>query len=451
VILVDDDREALSAYETALALDGITNVQCLSDPRSAIDVVRREPVTVATLDLIMPGMRGDELLRRILAIRPETVVLVATGVEKVDTAVELMRAGASDYLVKPVQAKRLTSTIRRAIETFEVRRENSALREHMLSGELAHPEAFSRIITRDARMNGIFGYVEAIAPTSLPLLISGETGVGKELFANAVHIASGRSGEFVAVNTAGLDDHLFSDTLFGHVKGAFTGAVSDRPGMIARAAGGTLFLDEVGDLGHETQVKLLRLVQQREYMPLGSDRVKRTDTRFVFATNCDLKQSSTDGAFRQDLYYRLRSHEVRIPPLRERRGDVGLLAKHFWSKAAGLMGGTGVQMPPELERYLATYDFPGNVRELEGLIYEAAVREKAGMPALDITAELDLPDPKPLGLFEEYEQLPTLREVTESLVHETLRRYDGNQTAAARSLGLTRSALNKRLNRSTRE
>jgi len=407
----------------------------------------------------MPGISGLDLLSLILEERPETQVIVATGTGDLDTAVRCMRAGAFDYLAKPVDSTRLVTSLRHAIEKWETEREVSSLREGMLSTRPAPHEAFASIITRDSRMLSVFKYVEAIAATSLPVLVTGETGVGKELVARAIHTISGRSGAFVAVNVAGLDDALFSDTLFGHLKGAYSGADSTREGMVAKAEDGTLFLDEIGDLSAESQIKLLRLLQEHEYYPLGTDRSRKTAARFVFATNLDISNASEQVKLRKDLLYRLRSHHIRIPPLRDRAGDLGTLVDHFLDKAAKAVGKKRPAIPAELVPLLRGYSFPGNIRELEGLIFDAVVRHQSRTLSLSSFREAigeRTGDGSESGvhacddsenLFSGCSSLPTLKEATRLLIEETMRRSVGNQANAARTLGLTRTALNRRLNR----
>ncbi|NIY18432.1 MAG: AAA domain-containing protein, partial [Nitrospinaceae bacterium] len=256
--------------------------------------------------------------------------------------------------------------------------ENSLLREHLLSSELLHPEAFADIVTADKTMHALFQYIEAVSTTPQPILITGETGAGKELIARSIHDVSKRRGKYVPVNIAGLDDNVFSDTLFGHVRGAFTGADKKRDGLIEQAAGGTLFLDEIGDLNASSQVKLLRLLQEREYFPLGSDTPRRTDARIIVATNRDLQKMQKEGEFREDLYFRLRSHLIRLPPLRERLDDLPLLVDHFLTRAAEGLGRKKPTVTAELFQLLSTYPFPGNVRELEAMIFNAVSTHTSG-------------------------------------------------------------------------
>ncbi len=460
VLIVDDESEIRSSVRTALLLAGITNLAECADGDAAAASIRERSFAAVVLDLTMPGIPGLEILSLILEERPETPVIVATGTGDVDTAVHCMRAGAFDYLAKPIDRTRLVTSLRHAVEKWETAHEVNSLREGMLSMQPAHPEAFGEIITRAPAMLAIFKYAEAIAPTSLPVLVTGETGVGKELVARAIHRVSGRSGSFVPVNVAGLDDTLFADTLFGHVKGAYTGADTAREGMVAKAEGGTLFLDEIGDLAPESQIKLLRLLQEREYYPLGTDRPRPTNARFVFATNLDVAKATHDGKFRRDLLYRLRSHHIGIPPMRERSADLELLVDHFFDKASKVVGKSRPSVPRELLPLLKAYSFPGNIRELEGMIYDAVVRhdsrilslesfraaigERTGSSAETLEGACAEEGENP---FFSCQSLPTLKEANRLLIEESLRRAEGNQATAARLLGLTRTALNRRLNR----
>ena len=321
---------------------------------------------------------------------------------------------------------------------------------------------FENIITADKEMLGIFQYVTSIAKTSEPVLITGETGVGKELIAKAIHQQSALKGRLVPVNTAGLDDTMFSDTLFGHLKGAYTGADKSRPGLIERAEGGTLFLDEVGDLTPASQVKLLRLLQEGEYMPLGQDSIKHANVRIITVTNQDLWYLQKMGRFRKDLNFRLRTHHIHVPPLRDRQGDLPLLVDHFFDKAASALGKRKPTPPKELVPFLLTYSFPGNIRELQAMIFDAVSRHtnkvlslnsfkrhiyeaSKHMPPTDHVAEEEPP------YLRFPKQLPTIKEATRLLVAEAMRRGGGNQSIAARMLGITQQALSKRLKKDKEE
>ena len=239
------------------------------------------------------------------------------------------------------------------------------------------------MVTGNKKMRAIFQYVEVVAGTRQPIMITGETGVGKELVARAIHQLSGRKGDYVALNVAGLDDMMFSDTLFGHKKGAFTGADQAREGFIARAAGGTLFLDEIGDLNESSQIKLLRLLQEHEYYPVGSDIVSKSDARIVLATNRDLQKMIAAGKFRNDLYYRLCAHQIHIPPLRERLDDIPQLLDHFLATSAAMVNKKKPTPPPELAVLLSIYQFPGNMRELEALVFDAVARHASGILSME--------------------------------------------------------------------
>jgi DNA-binding NtrC family response regulator len=319
-----------------------------------------------------------------------------------------------------------------------------------------NPEAFSAIVTQDAGMQAVFRCVEAIAVTSRPVLITGETGVGKEIVARVLHSLSERPGKFVAVNVAGVDESLFSDTLFGHKKGAFTGADTDRQGLIAEAAAGTLFLDEIGDLNAVAQIKLLRLMQEYEYMPLGSNVSEAADVRVVVATHQDLAALQETGKFRKDLYYRLKCHHIHIPPLRERKQDIPLLVDYFVTRAAEAMKKRRPAVPKGLTDLLGAYSFPGNVRELESMMFDAVSKTDTGIIS---KANLSQHLESSTGTFaaaakaagdqgsplDGWEQLPTLDEIDRLLVLESMRRANGNQTVAARILGISQPALSKRL------
>ena len=343
-----------------------------------------------------------------------------------------------------------------------LRMEVTSLKEHLLTDRLEHEEAFSSIITRSKQMRAIFQYVEVIAESEQPVLITGETGVGKELIARVIHTICGRKGDFVAVNVAGLDDMMFSDTLFGHRKGAYTGANQSREGLIARASGGTLFLDEIGDLNESSQVKLLRLLQERTYYQLGSDVPRETDVRIVVATNQNIQILISKGMFRKDLYYRLRAHQIHVPPLRERKDDIPLLLKYFLDEAAASLKKKRPNPTPELVQLLTAYDFPGNIRELRAMIYDALARHKSDKLSIESFREFIRKDevsvfsaaPSLLSgngdaLFRIVGRFPTLKEVEQLLIGEAMERSNRNQGNAASLLGMTRQALNKRLRRSS--
>jgi DNA-binding NtrC family response regulator len=462
ILLIDDEENFLIAVTTSLEMAGIENIISCSDSRLAEGLLSRESYSCVLLDLTMPFLSGWDLLPQIVREQPLTPVIVITAIDKVDMAVRCMKAGAFDYIVKPVDDTRLVTSVQRAVDYGEVKTENSLLKTKLFSPALRHPEAFVRIITRSESMHGIFKYVEAIGSTRLPILIVGETGVGKELIAHAIHEVSGRDGLFVPVNAAGLDDALFSDALFGHMRGAFTGADKDRAGLVERASKGTLFLDEIGDLSLDSQVKLLRLLQEGEFYSLGASKPAATDARFVFATCHDLLARVRKGLFRQDLYYRLQSHSITIPPLRERKIDIPILVHHFLRETALLLNTRIPAVSEEIIRVLERYSFPGNVRELEGMVSDALVSSSTDTLAVDYferkTGCSDIYSATPsndeamalddLNHTPVVERKPlTLKELEEQLILEVIKSANGNKTRAAASLGISRQALCNRLSR----
>ncbi|WP_353685024.1 sigma-54 dependent transcriptional regulator [Thermodesulfovibrio sp. 3907-1M] len=458
VAIIDDERESLYTYSLILKQSGINDVVLIEDPRELPVVLKERSFSILLLDLSMPHISGFELLKYLSVEYPEIPVIVLTAIKDIETAVECIKIGASDYLVKPVEKNKLISSIKKALEMNRLKEEISGLKHRLIEDRLEHEEAFSEIITVNQRMRGIFKYVEVISKTEQPVLITGETGTGKELVARAIHKISGRKGDFVAVNVAGLDDNMFSDTLFGHRKGAFTGAISTREGLISRAKGGTLFLDEIGDLSEASQLKLLRVIQEKVYYPLGSDIPKSSDARIIVATNQDIHDMVNRGAFRKDLFYRLKAHHVHLPPLRERKDDIPVLLDHFIKEAAKQLGKKPPKYPEELLILLVNYSFPGNIRELEMIVYDAVARCKSSILSLEVFKDMiDISNSIDKELKSEIvkfyiqmrfpDKLPTLKEMEELLIHEALRRAKGNQGIAAKMLGITRQALNKRLHK----
>ena len=456
VLLVDDEKVWLRSLSLALErLGGINHLLQCSDSREAPELVRRHRPSLILLDLTMPHLSGEDLLEMLGKEHPEIPVIVLSGLNQLETAVRSMKLGAFDYFVKSVEEERLMAGVRHALRLFELESENRELASGLLGRELHHPEAFAELVTRDPKMLALFRYVEAIAGGSQPVLITGESGVGKELMARAVHRIGRPKKPWVAVNIAGLDDNVFSDTLFGHTRGAFTGADRIRPGMVERAEGGTLFLDEIGDLCHASQVKLLRLLQEGEYFPIGSDRPKRANIRVVVATNQDLAVRQAAGEFRNDLYFRLCTHQVHIPPLRERTEDIPVLLQAFLAEAAQSFGKGPPTPPPELCQLLGAYHFPGNVREMRAMVFDAVGTHGSGKlsmesfkKAIDRQSGPDRDEAGPVagGAKVSFScQLPTLEEVQHALVAEAMGRAGGNQTLAARMLGISRPALSKRL------
>jgi len=458
ILLVDDEPAWLLSLSVSLErCAGITNIITCRDSREVIKTIERQEIGLVILDLVMPHLGGEEVLALIREQHPEITTIVISGMNQLETAVRCMKMGAFDYYVKTDDEDRLINGVMRAINMIELKRENREMSNRILDGSLKHPEAFAGIVTTNRAMHAIFAYIEAVAQSPQPLLISGESGVGKEQIAQAAHVLSGCRGPLVAVNVAGLDDSVFADTLFGHVRGAFTGADQARRGMVEEAADGTLFLDEIGDLSIPSQVKLLRLLQEGEYFPLGSDRPKRIKARVIVATHQDLAAKQSTGTFRRDLYYRLCTHHIQVPPLRERQEDIPLLLDHFLKEAAGALGKKKPTPPKELVQLLATYKFPGNVRELRAMVYDAVSIHRDRILSMEsFFKAIDRQDgqriellspPQRQNLFGGIERLPTFSEAADLLVTEAMSRANGNQSIAARLLGITQSALCKRLKR----
>jgi two-component system nitrogen regulation response regulator GlnG len=453
VLIVDDEYYILLNLSGILKSNGINNIITCQDSRDVMDIFSRTQIDVLLLDLTMPHVSGQELLVEVRERYPQVPVIIITGTSEVSTAVSCMKLGVFDYLVKTIEESKLVATVSRAIETQELRRENISLRNHLVHQELEYAEELSEIVFQDDRMKAVLLYVESIAKGNQTVLITGETGVGKELVARGIHAISGRKGEFIAVNVAGLDDTMFSDTLFGHAKGAYTGAGQERKGLIGTAAGGPLFLDEIGELEPKSQVKLLRLLEMREYYPLGLDLARRTDARVIVATNQDVRKAILDGRFRRDLYYRLQTHHIHVPPLRERPEDLPSLVKHFFQQAGREYEKGILEVPRGLHGLLRRYSFPGNVRELRSMIFDAVSRHKTGELSLDsfeqaLGTGVTLVEPsKNGGSLAIGTRFPTLKQATDFLIEEALARSGGNQAKAAKLLGISAPALSRRLSR----
>ncbi len=461
LVLVDDEATVLHSSKLLLSGAGIKPVITLEESRDLLPLLKKQEVATIVLDLFMPRLSGIELLPKIVKDYPEIPVIVMTAAQDVETAVLSMRDGAFDYLVKPVEESRLISSVKRALEVRSLRKHVDILKEYLLSNKLDHANAFSSFDSISEKMHAVFKYTEAIANSNEPVLITGETGVGKELLANTIHNLSGRTGELMPINVAGLDDTLFSDTLFGHKKGAFTGATDTRKGFVAQATGGTLFLDEIGDLTHASQIKLLRLLQEKRYNPLGSDIAINSDVRIICATNRDLQQYMLGDKFRSDLYFRLSVHQIELLPLRERLEDLPLLVERFITDAAQSMGKDSLIAPPELYDLLGIYRFTGNIRELRALVYDAVATHRSGSVlsldrfrnAVEKQQQIEPARPSEINKFENENLLhipgkfPTLNQADTCLVREAMHRANGNQGVAATLLGISRPALNRRLAR----
>ncbi|MBW4054417.1 MAG: sigma-54-dependent Fis family transcriptional regulator [Proteobacteria bacterium] len=456
VLLVGDDAEPLELTRSILLDAGIGPVLTLTDSRAILPFLEQNCVSLVIFEMTHTVDRAD-LLSRICSDYSHLPVIVETVSSDVEIAVNCMKFGAVDYMVRPVEPARLVQAVEKVLNSSRLQQESLSLKEYLLNDRLEHPEAFTEIKTTCRKMRSIFQYTEVVACSPQAVLITGETGVGKELFARAIHRISRVRGQFVSINVAGLDDAMFSDTLFGHKKGAFTGADQCRDGLVCKAAMGTLFLDEIGDLNELSQVKLLRLLQEREYYPVGADLVKTCSARIVLATNVNLQERIKEGHFRRDLYYRLCTHQIHIPALRERREDIPLLLDSFVEVAARHFGRSVPVVSPELIKALAEYDFPGNVRELQAKVSDAVARHEEGLLTCDdfsgISTAASGPSRAPsatpvvatAGIYSLFGRLPTFREIEDYLIVEALKLSEGNYAAAAAILGVTRQTISKRL------
>lgn len=475
ILVVDDEDVTLKLLAWMVEESALGLTELCADPRRAMGLMASTRFDAVILDLHMPWLSGRELLGEISSEHPDVPVIIMTSEDKLETAVACMKEGAFDFLTKPLDKNRLVPSLGHALALSDLRREVKVLASRSSTApEPSNPEAFSSIITRSPRMRAIFSYIEAIAPSPRAVLITGESGTGKELIARAIHTVSGRPGSFTAINVSGLDDVVFSDSLFGHVRGAYTGAEGVRKGLVDQSRDGTLFLDEIGDLGMSSQIKLLRLLQEGEYYPLGSDIPQRSRARIITATNADLAAKQDDNSFRKDLYYRLISHQIQIPPLRDRKEDIPDLLAFFAKEAAQSMGREQQNLDSAVLEQLTHYDFPGNVRELQSMVFDAVSRSKGiqlhtGHFALKGTAIPELvsepvqekvPEEVPLpgssapfapestvvkgpGDFWLGAELPKMAELEDFLYELALSRTGGRQQAAAELVGVSQSTLSR--------
>ncbi|MCA1621703.1 MAG: sigma-54 dependent transcriptional regulator [Acidobacteria bacterium] len=443
LILVAEDEDLMRAIISRLLEEAGYRVAAAASAEEALEAFAAEDVSVTLTDIRMAGMDGLELLDRVKDIDAEALVVVMTAYSSVDSAVAALRKGAYDYVTKPFVNEDLLQSVKNALRQRELFRENRALRR-----ELDRRYSFSEIIGTSEVLQRVFRLVEKVAATNTNILVYGESGTGKELVARAIHHNSPRADRpFVAINCGALPETLLESELFGHTRGAFTGATNARPGLFRSAEGGTVFLDEIGEISQALQVRLLRAVQEHEVTPLGSNAPARFDARIICATNRDLEREVTEGRFREDLFYRLNVIEVHLPPLRERREDIPLLARHFVKRTAREQAQDEKPIEPSAMTALINYNWPGNVRELQNAIERAftlsgdrvdvenlppRVRDSAGAhPAV-----LD-----PDGLR------PTLDEVERRYILDTLASVNHDKARAANILGIDLSTLYRKLKR----
>ena len=438
ILVVDDDASIRETFANHLAESGYQVTTALDAEHALSQLARVDPALVIT-DVRMPGMSGLELLERIKSARPDIDVVVITAHEDMRTAIAAMKAGAYDYLVKPLDLDHIDLIVGRCLRDRAVR-----ARASRMVAEAAEPFALDRLVGRHPAMIATYKLIGQVTDTRTPVLVRGETGTGKELIARAIHFNSRAAEEpFVALNCTAVAETLLESELFGHVRGAFTGAVTERRGRFELAGKGTLFLDEIGDTSLAFQAKLLRVLQEHEFVPVGGEKTRRTEARVIAATNRDLEALVREGRFREDLYYRLRVVEIRVPPLRERREDVSLLVSHFVERMSRDMHLGRVTVSPAALSALGTYDWPGNVRELENTLARAMVVTRGGVIGVE---HLSLGagravDPTGHGPAESGED--SLEAMERAHVERVLRKTGGNKRQAAQRLGVSRPTLDR--------
>lgn len=442
-VLVVEDEELMRTILRSLLEDEGYQVFTADSSETALEIFPQNDISVTLTDIKMAGMDGLALLDRIKSVDEHALVIVMTAFSSVDSAIAALRKGAYDYITKPFVNEDLLQTVKNAILNRELFRENRALRR-----ELNRHYNFSEIIGTSESLKTIFAIVEKVANTNTNVLIQGESGTGKELIARAIHFNSGRSGKpFLAVNCGALPENLLESELFGHVKGAFTGAVADKKGLFRASSGGTLFLDEVGEMPQPLQVKLLRALQEHEVTPVGSASPTRFDARIIAATNKNLEDEVEAGHFREDLFYRLNVIEMTLPPLRDRREDVPMLAKHFSAKSAINQSVVEKAISKEAMSALVNYDWPGNVRELENAIERAFILSGEEISIDSLPAKVRKGSVHSFQTHDGDGFRPTLEEVERRYVREILGSVNEDKVSAAKILGIDLSTLYRKLKR----
>jgi DNA-binding NtrC family response regulator len=453
ILIVEDEPKMLRLLKLNLGEEGYS-IRAAQDAEVGLNTLRQEKIDLVVTDLKLPGMDGLEFLQAVKRADARIPVIVMTAYGTVETAVEAMKAGASDYVLKPFSLEEMKLIVRKELDVHNLREENRSLRE-----ALGKRYEYKNIVAHSAKMQEVLATVERVAPTNSTVLLGGESGAGKDLIARAIHQHSRRaSGPFVKINCTAIPENLLESELFGYEKGAFTGAVSSKPGKFELADKGTIFLDEIGDVPGTIQVKLLRVLQDREFERLGGTKTLKVDVRVVAATNQDLRAALEQGSFREDLYYRLNVVPINIPPLRERKEDIPYLVDHFIERFARGSGKAIRGITPAAQKSLMEFHWPGNVRELENII-ERAVALSAG-DMLDVAdIRLDLSPSRPAGGDVASAAMSvggapafppsgvTLEQFEDDIIKEALRRAGGNKSQAARLLGLSRNALRYRLSK----
>ena len=446
VIVIDDEMGSRESMAIAVEKAGFT-VRTFDEAEKALDFLARESgVRLAICDLRMPGMDGLGFLEAVRTREIELSVILVTGFGSIESAVEAMQVGADDYLTKPVDLYELRRRVRNLMENRELKEEVSNLRELV-----DKKYGFESLIGRAPTMETLFDKMRQVAPTQSSVLIVGESGTGKELVAKALHNASTRREErFLAINCGAIPSDILESELFGHEKGAFTGAVSRKIGKFEMASGGTLFLDEISELPYELQVKLLRVLEERQVMRVGGDQLIDLDFRLIAATNRDIEEAVEKGDFREDLYYRLKVVSLRIPPLRERLSDLPLLAEHFLEEICEREGKEPMQLTDESLSVLSGHTWPGNVRELRNVIESVAVFHAGGdIKPSDLPSDLRAVEPKIQGtggpVQATFGEPKSMAEIERQAILETLERTDGKRAETAKLLGIGLRTLQRKL------
>jgi DNA-binding NtrC family response regulator len=447
ILIIEDEAKMRRLLELNLGEDGFKTLSA-GDAETGLKLLGSEPVHLVLTDLKLPGMNGLEFLHLAKQQNQALPIVVMTAFGSVETAVEAMKSGASDYVLKPFSLTEIRMVVRKELDNSRLREENRSLRE-ALGEKYTHPN----IVAVSPKMQEVLATVERVAPTNSTVLLGGESGVGKDLIARAIHEKSRRaSGPFVKINSTAIPENLLESELFGYEKGAFTGATTSKPGKFEMADKGTLFLDEIGDVPPATQVKLLRVLQEREFERLGGTRTVKVDVRLLAATNRDLRAALEEGTFREDLYYRLNVVPIDIPPLRAHKEDIPGLANLFLARFAKESGRTEkiTGISPAAMQVLTAHYWPGNVRELQNVIERASALAHGGeLQPSDI--QLDTPRNRSAstgGTSDRF--LPdgmTLDQWEDEMIRESLKRAGGNKSQAARLLGLSRNALRYRLSK----
>jgi two-component system NtrC family response regulator len=444
ILIVDDERNYLLVLEALLAPEGY-EILTANNANDALRLISEADLDLVITDMKMPGMNGMELLEACKLIKSELPVIMMTAYGTIEMAVEAMKKNAYDYITKPFQNEQLKLTVRKALENYRLLKQNKLLSE-ALSDRFQH----GNMVGKSKPMRKVYDLIDKVAESKASVLITGPSGTGKELIAKAVHYSGPRKNRpFVSINCGALTETLLESELFGHEKGAFTGAVAMKKGRFELADGGTLFLDEVGDMPLPLQVKLLRVLQEMEFERVGGTRTISVDVRVLSASNRDIKEDVAQNTFREDLFYRLNVIQIEVPPLRERIDDIPLLVKHFIEKYQSNEGKAKIELSPEAWKTIYAYDWPGNVRELENVIERAVVLNSNGIIALD-----DLPE-ELIGKKTEFDverfippNVPlstALERIEEKLIRRALAQCNNVQSHAAKMLGITKSLIQHKM------